>query len=79
VPFVFDVLEAPRVSDIAGAGPPRALADAMHGSAVAFVRDGSPGWAPTPEGRRGPTRIFDVGSAAPDVVVDAYASVAALG
>jgi para-nitrobenzyl esterase len=79
VPFVFDVLDAPRVTAIAGDAPPRALADAMHGSAVAFVRDGSPGWAPAPEGRRGPTRIFDVGSAAPDVVVDAYASVAALG
>ena len=79
VPFVFDVLDAPRVTDIAGEAPPRALADAMHGSAVAFVRDGSPGWAPTPVGRRGPARIFDVGSSSPDVVADAYASVIALG
>jgi para-nitrobenzyl esterase len=79
VPFVFDVLDAPRVTEIAGASPPHALADAMHGAAVAFVRDGTPGWAPAPEGRRGRARLFDVGSSAPDVVSDAYASVNALG
>ncbi len=79
VPFVFDVLDAPRVTAIAGDAPPRALADAMHGSAVAFARDGRPGWSPTPEGRRGPARIFDVGRPSPDVTADAYASVVALG
>lgn len=79
VPFVFDVLDAPRVAEISGAAAPRALADAMHGSAVAFLRDGHPGWTATAEGRRGPARVFDVGSSAPDVVPDAYASVVALG
>ena len=79
VPFVFDVLNAPRVAQIAGDSPPRALADAMHGSAVAFVRDGAPGWASAAEGRRGPARIFDVGSSSPDVETDAYASLVALG
>ena len=79
VPFVFDVLDAPRVTEIAGSAPPRGLADAMHGSAVAFLRDGNPGWPSAPEGRRGPSRVFDIGSSAPDVVPDAYASVSALG
>lgn len=79
VPFVFDVLEAPRVAEIAGSAPPRGLADAMHGSAVSFLRAGEPGWPSAPEGRQGPARVFDVGSSAPDVVPDAYASVRALG
>ncbi len=78
VPFVFDVLDAPRVTEIAGRSAPRSLADAMHGSAVAFARDGVPGWPSASGGRRGPCRVFDVGSSAPDVVTDAYASVAAL-
>lgn len=79
VPFLFDVLNAPRVSAIAGDAPPRALAAAMHGAAVEFVRDGEPGWAATSQGRRGAARVFDVGSSSPDIVSDAYASVAALG
>lgn len=79
VPFVFDQLDAPRVDAIAGDAPPRGLADAMHGSAVSFLRSGDPGWPSTPVGRHGPTRVFDVGSSAPDVEPDAYASVGALG
>ena len=78
VPFLFDVLGAPRVDAIAGDSPPRVLAQAMHGAAVEFLHESRPGWAPTAEGRRGATRIFDVGRSAPDVVPDGYASVAAL-
>jgi len=29
---------------VAGDHPPQALADAVHGAYVAFIRDGDPGW-----------------------------------
>jgi para-nitrobenzyl esterase len=76
VPFVFDVLDAPRVDAIAGSTPPRELAAAMHGAAVAFTREGDPGWPATVSGRAGTARIFDVPSQHAD---DAYRSVSALG
>lgn len=79
VPFLFDVLDAPRVAEIAGDNPPRVLAVAVHGAAVEFLRDGTPGWSATQEGRRGAVRIFDVDRPSPDVVTDGYASLAALG
>ncbi|MDX2376484.1 carboxylesterase family protein [Microbacterium sp. LRZ72] len=78
VPFLFDVLEAPRVDEIAGSSPPRALADAVHRAAVAFLTTGAPGWSPAPEGPAGPARIFDADPAAATVMHDAYASTAAL-
>lgn len=43
LPFVFDVLDAPGVARTAGPDAPQALADAMHGTWVRFVRDG---WLP---------------------------------
>lgn len=57
VPFWFDCLDAERVSAIAGDDPPQQLADEMHAAAVAFVRDGDPGW---PAWRTAPgiTRVF---------------------
>ncbi|MFC7787374.1 carboxylesterase/lipase family protein [Microbacterium sp. MAHUQ-60] len=57
VPFWFDRLQAERVADIAGDRPPQRLADQMHAAAVAFVRDGDPGW---PAWRTDPgiTRVF---------------------
>lgn len=44
VPFLFDVLDGPRVDRLAGDAPPQALADALHASLVALARDGAPPW-----------------------------------
>src|SRR5690606_20062114 len=57
VPFWFDRLDAERVADIAGDDPPQQLADEMHATAVAFVRDGDPGW-PAWRTEPGMTRVF---------------------
>lgn len=77
VPFWFDRLDADGVTAIAGENPPRALADAMHGAAVAFIREGEPGWpAWTPQS--GATRVFGGEASLPDVSADGYASVLAL-
>ncbi|QEW04354.1 carboxylesterase/lipase family protein [Microbacterium lushaniae] len=77
VPFWFDCLDAPGVAAIAGDAPPRGLADALHSSAVAFVRDGAPGWEAWSE-RPGTTRVFGGPPSEPDVLHDGYASVMAL-
>ncbi|MDQ2688828.1 MAG: carboxylesterase family protein [Chloroflexota bacterium] len=77
VPFWFDCLDAPRVDAIAGTAPPQALADALHGTAVTWVRDGDPGW-PAWSSRPGTTRIFGAAASSPDVSPDGYASVRAL-
>lgn len=42
--FVFDRLDAPDSIALGGPEGPQALADAMHGAWVAFVKDGDPGW-----------------------------------
>lgn len=76
MPFWFDCLDADGVTAIAGTAPPRALADALHGCAVSFVRDGEPGW-PTWAAARA-TRVFGGPASQPDVVADGYASVRAL-
>lgn len=76
VPFWFDCLDEPHVIEIAGDAPPRRLADAVHGAAVALIRGDDPGWrawSQTP----GATRMFGT-EASPDVVADGYASVRAL-
>ncbi|MCR2800113.1 carboxylesterase family protein [Microbacterium sp. zg-Y818] len=73
VPFWFDCLDAVGVADVAGPVPPPALASAMHGTAVAFVRDGAPGWTPW-SAQPGTTRVFGGPASAPDVVPDGYAS-----
>ncbi|WQB70962.1 carboxylesterase family protein [Microbacterium invictum] len=77
VPFWFDALDLDGVSAIAGDDPPRTLADAVHGSAVALIRDRDPGW-PTWASAPGTARVFGGPASAPDVVRGAYASVAAL-
>ena len=47
IPFVFDALDNPGTSWIAGAErPPQQIADEMHAAWVAFARDGDPGWSP---------------------------------
>ena len=45
LPFVFDLLSADGVAEVAGGNPPQALADAMHGAVTSFVKDQTPGWA----------------------------------
>ena len=77
VPFWFDCLDAERVDAIAGDAPPPALAAALHGSAVAFIRDGQPGWPAWTDASRA-TRIFGGEASRPDVRSDGYASVRAL-
>lgn len=77
VPFWFDCLGAEGVEAIAGGEPPRAIASALHGSAVAFIRDGEPGW-PAWAAASGTTRVFGGDPSRPDVITDGYASVRAL-
>lgn len=77
VPFFFDCLDADGIDAIAGDAPPRALADALHGTATAFIRAGTPGWqawSSTP----GTTRVFGGPPSTPDVLPDGYASVTPL-
>ncbi|MCS0500249.1 carboxylesterase/lipase family protein [Protaetiibacter mangrovi] len=58
VPFFFDCLDEPHVAGLTGAHPPQELADAVHGAAVAFIRDGDPGWERYPSS--GAARRFDL-------------------
>jgi para-nitrobenzyl esterase len=46
VPFIFDVLEDPDVTRVAGPEPPQALADQVHAAFVGFVRNHDPAWPP---------------------------------
>src|SRR5690606_21737199 len=73
VPFWFDCLDAERVDALAGAEPPQALADAVHGAAVRLIRGEDPGWTPW-SARPGATRMFGAASG-PEVDPDGYASV----
>lgn len=77
VPFWFDCLGSEGVAALAGGDPPRALASALHGSAVSFIRDGEPGW-PAWSAASGTTRVFGGDPSRPDVIADGYASVRAL-
>lgn len=61
VPFWFDALADPHVARLGGPHPPQRLAEEMHGAAVAFVRDGEPGWAPW-RSDPGLTRVFGAAS-----------------
>lgn len=61
VPFFFDCLAADRVDAIAGGDPPQALADEVHGGAVAFVKDCDPGW-PRFTGETAAARVYDAPS-----------------
>ncbi|MET0734731.1 MAG: carboxylesterase family protein [Microbacterium sp.] len=77
VPFWFDCLSADGVTAIAGTHPPRALADAVHGAAAAFIREGAPGWASW-SSAPGVTRVFGGDASLPGTDADGYASVRAL-
>lgn len=55
--FVFDAVETPDAIALAGPDAPRALADAMHGAWVGFVRSGDPGWEAW--STRRPVQAFD--------------------
>lgn len=57
VPFWWDCLDEKHVAELAGGSPPQSLADDMHAAAVAFVRDGDPGW-PAWRTEPGITRVF---------------------
>jgi para-nitrobenzyl esterase len=46
VPFIFDLLEDPDVTRVAGPAPPQALADQVHAAFAKFVRNHDPGWPP---------------------------------
>ncbi|WEK60973.1 MAG: carboxylesterase family protein [Candidatus Microbacterium colombiense] len=71
VPFFFDCLDGPAMEPLAGPNPPQALADEVHGAAVAFITGGDPGW-PRHEGEAGIARVYDTPSRD---LADAYASV----
>lgn len=48
LPFVFDIIDLPELrtpDGLLGPDAPRALAEAMHGAWVEFVRTGDPGWS----------------------------------
>ncbi|MCX6501998.1 MAG: carboxylesterase family protein [Microbacterium sp.] len=77
VPFFFDALGAEGTTALLGDAPPRALATAVHGAAVAFARTQDPGWRAW-SAAPGSTRVFGGPASAPDVLPDGYASVAAL-
>jgi para-nitrobenzyl esterase len=57
VPFFFDALGEPGVTEAAGPAPPAALAADMHGALVRFVTGGDPGWERHGPGRR-PVMVF---------------------
>ncbi|MDR6142895.1 para-nitrobenzyl esterase [Microbacterium foliorum] len=74
VPFFFDCLDGTAMEDLAGPNPPQELADDVHGSAVAFITTGDPGWG-RHDRDAGVVRVY--GRPTRDVA-DAYASVRAL-
>ena len=57
VPFVFDTLSEPGVTEVAGPSPPSSLAGDMHGAWVRFVAGGDPGWDRYDTGSR-PVMVF---------------------
>jgi para-nitrobenzyl esterase len=61
VPFVFDTLADPGAAPLVGSAPPRALAEAMHRTWVAFAATGDAGWPAYLPGRRAVAR-FGAGS-----------------
>jgi para-nitrobenzyl esterase len=73
VPFIFDLLEDPDVSRVAGLEPPQALADQVHAAFLGFVRDQDPGWPPYNQSKS--IKVFDAKSA---VVTEGYESARAL-
>ncbi len=65
IPFVFDVLDGPRVDEVLGADPPQELARRMHTAWLDFAAKGTPGWPAYGPDRRA-TMIFDEASAVED-------------
>jgi len=61
VPFIFDLLEDPDVTRVAGPESPQELADEVHTAFVGFVRDQDPGWLPYRESKS--IMVFDTESA----------------
>jgi para-nitrobenzyl esterase len=61
LPFAFDLLGVEGSEEVAGAGPPQEVADAMHGSFVSFAADLWPGWPRYDAGERA-TMVFDLPS-----------------
>ncbi len=59
VPFWFDVLDGPRVERLTGPNPPQELADALHGCAATFIREGTPDWPAFLPGQV--TAVFEAG------------------
>jgi para-nitrobenzyl esterase len=57
VPFFFDVLAEPGVTEAMGPAPPQELATRTHGALVRFVTDGDPGWEPFGD-HRSPVMVF---------------------
>ncbi|MEV7543204.1 MULTISPECIES: carboxylesterase family protein [unclassified Streptomyces] len=55
--FVFDTLDRPESSWLAGPDAPQALADEMHGAWVRYAVGGDPGWEPW--NGSGPPKVFD--------------------
>jgi para-nitrobenzyl esterase len=74
LPFVFDVLDDPHATVVAGDVVPQELADRMHAHWVAFVTDNDPGWAPFRNDSRR-TMVFDEQS---KVVDDLHAPIRSL-
>jgi para-nitrobenzyl esterase len=59
LPFMWDALEIPGLSQLTGDGPERqGIADVMHADWIKFARTGDPGWAAYDLDRRA-TQIFD--------------------
>jgi para-nitrobenzyl esterase len=73
VPFIFDLLEDPDVTRVAGPEPPQALADRIHAAFVAFVRDQHPGWPAYHDSKS--IMVFDTESA---IVSGGYESARAM-
>jgi para-nitrobenzyl esterase len=73
VPFIFDVLEDPDVTRVAGPEPPQSLADHVHAAFVGFVRDQHPAWLPYHDSKS--IMVFDSESA---IVTGGYESARAV-
>ena len=74
VPFIFDLLEDPDVTRVAGPEPPQALADRVHAAFAGFVRDQHPGWPAYHDSKS--IMVFDTES---EIVSGGYESARTLG
>ncbi|MEV0638376.1 carboxylesterase family protein [Streptomyces sp. NPDC050619] len=58
IPYFFDVLDAPGVTEALGPNPPAELATLMHADLVRFVRGREPAWARATGGLGDPVREY---------------------